>query len=100
MNRDIVSEYSYGNVEIVDNEYQQVKFHGHIVPNLNVHLTSDDNGKELIGLFVGDVGITVTEEELPKMIWFVANAMARAAGYTSFSEHSKEYNPYKSPKVV
>ncbi|HET8627408.1 MAG TPA: hypothetical protein VFL91_08310 [Thermomicrobiales bacterium] len=42
----------------------------------------------------GRFGVDVTDEEPRRWLWFVANAMAVAAGYSSFGEHCRPINPF------
>jgi hypothetical protein len=62
---------------------------GCIVPYLTA--TKNNNGDWNLTLDER-YGITATEEEVGKWLWFLAYAMAVAAGYTCFGENSKQMN--------
>jgi hypothetical protein len=73
-------------------EQYEISFNGYIVPRLTA--------KKLIG---GDLelfldrrfSIELTQAEAAQVVWFVANAMAVVAGYSSHGEHSQPLNPYR-----
>jgi len=68
------------------------------VPYLKADITLQEGLPALYTLHVGNLGISVPVEDMPHTVWLIANAMAIAAGYTSFGEYSQNYNPYKKPK--
>jgi hypothetical protein len=47
----------------------------------------------------GRFGIDTTEEEISKWIWFVANAMAIAAGYSCFGPNSIHRNIFRTEMI-
>ncbi len=66
---------------------------GRVVPNVQGR-QEDDGTVHLV--LDNRFGITTTRAELQNWAWFLANAMAVAAGFTSFGEpsHSLLRNPY------
>lgn len=68
---------------------------GFAVPCLKVSELHGAN-EGLFNLIVdGRLSVTVEKDELEKWAWFVANAMAVAAGYSSHGANSCVPNPYK-----
>ncbi|RZO83015.1 MAG: hypothetical protein EVA65_15860 [Oceanococcus sp.] len=59
-----------------------------------IRLQPRDDGKWALSLDER-FGIDATEEELDRWGWFVANAMAIAAGWSCHGENSTTPNPYK-----
>lgn len=65
------------------------------------HLRAFQTGPTMWSLVLdGRFGIDGTEEECKKWVWFVANAMAVAAGYSCFGEESGPINPFKPGRLV
>lgn len=59
------------------------------------HIAARKNGDGWTLVLDGRYAIDVTEDEVERWLWWVANAMAVAAGYTSFGEHSAPLNPFR-----
>lgn len=67
---------------------------GHQVP----YLTATPNEDGTFGITLDNrFQVTCSQAELDKWLWFLANAMAVAAGKTSFGELSNQRNLFKSP---
>jgi hypothetical protein len=74
-----------------EESYYSVVVDGYLVPNIKAYKTSENGWK----LVLGDrFSILVTEAEINAWLWWVANAMAIAAGYTSFGENCQPSNPF------
>ena len=71
---------------------QDVVIDNYVVPNIKAHPLPDESVE-----FVLDrrFGITIEKDEVISFICFVADAMAVAAGYSSFGENSRLLNPYR-----
>jgi hypothetical protein len=71
---------------------------GYLVPHISI--TTIKGGAE-DGMYQVHLDnrfqITCTHDELNKWGWFIANAMAVAAGYTSFGPNCQLNNPFKTP---
>jgi hypothetical protein len=81
----------------IRNEYD-LEVDGRRVPYLDAQKHPD---KDLVMLQLDRrLAIEGTEEEVCKWVHFIANAMAVAAGYTSFGEHSKPHNRFVGPLVI
>lgn len=74
---------------------REITVDGFAVPHIRaVELQCENEG--LFNLVVdGRFSITVEKEDLEKWLWFIANAMAVAAGYSGHGENSCVPNPYK-----
>ena len=70
---------------------------GYIVPHLTVSTVKSQGPEDGMFNVMLDERFCVccTQEELDKWGWFIANAMAHAAGYSSFGENSNPVNPYR-----
>ncbi len=67
---------------------------GHLVPHIElntIRINGADDGSYNMTLD-GRLAIVCTQEELDKWAWFLASAMAVAAGYCCFGEGSKPMN--------
>mgnify|MGYP005822958257 CR=1 FL=1 len=74
------------------NEFHEIVIDDHLVPYLKAYRTGvDEWSLSLDNRFVVS---NCSKEELKKWVWFIANAMAIAAGYTSFGKNSKPYNRF------
>lgn len=78
-----IKQNSHGdNVIIID---------GYEVPNITVYDHGETWGLTLDRRFGAP---SIPKDDALPILWFIANAMAVAAGYTSFGEHSRKLNPY------
>lgn len=90
-------------VTLTRNEFYTVSLNDQLVPHLSAYpeMNTQQDGNiestdyDRVTVFAGPVGMSYPKETLPMNIRTLAYAMAVAAGYTSFGEHSKSYNPYK-----
>ena len=76
-------------------EYYRVRVGNFEVPYIEAHKTKDGWSLTLDHRF----GVDMSDDELQRFMWWIANAMAIAAGYTSFGENSKPSNPFKTQLV-
>jgi hypothetical protein len=72
-------------------EYYAITVDGYEVPY--VEGRKDSKGQWSL-LLDGRFSIDVTEDELNRWMWILANGMAVAAGYTHHGEGSKQHNPF------
>lgn len=63
---------------------------GYAVP----HLTATRLSEQEYNLHVRHYSVMVHKDDLDSWVWFIANAMAIAEGYTSHGEFSHLANPY------
>jgi hypothetical protein len=75
-------------------DFYQITIDGYLVPYIELRKYPDGRGWDLTLNHCH--GVDMTDEEVNKFIWWIANAMAVAAGYTSFGEHSKPANPFST----
>ena len=73
--------------------YYKLTFNGYEVPYIKANLVPGTEDTWLLFLD-SRFGIEVSGDELRRWLWFVANAMAVAAGYTSHGEHCRVRNPF------
>lgn len=78
--------------------FLDVYLDGHKIPHIKADVTAQSGESNLYTLHVGNIGTSIPVEDFTHTVWFIANAMAVAAGYSSFGQYSQEYNPYKKPK--
>ncbi len=70
----------------------KIWLNGYLVP----YLTADVVNPSVIRLFIDErFSMIVGTGGLNDMVWFLANAMAVAAGYTSFGNESKPVNLFQ-----
>lgn len=74
-------------------EHYRVTVDGYEVPHLTALPTNPQKTEWHISLD-GRYSLELSEERLHDVLWFVANAMAVAAGFTSHGENSIPANPY------
>ncbi len=68
-----------------------VRVDGHIVPLVSVAVADDGQWHIILD---GRFGMVAAEDEAKRWLWFLANAMAVAGGYTSFGPFSRPRNPW------
>lgn len=69
---------------------------GYKVPHITVikHTAPENDGLLSLSLPNGGGGMDATEDEVKKWAWWIAQAMAVAAGYTTFGKGSIPANPF------
>ncbi len=87
----------YGTQFWVFHEGERVIHNNYRVPHLRFFRQDEGHGTLVLD---GRFGIDGTEEEIKRWVGFVADAMAVAAGYSCFGEHSAKLNPFKPGKLV
>lgn len=81
---DLFGPFAHGN-------HYEVMVEGQSIPGIKVYETDDG---QLSVTLDGRFGVTTTRDELERWAWFIANAMAVAAGYTCFGRDARPSNPF------
>ena len=86
-------KFLISNVEIHGpfQEYFMVTIEGYMVPYIKIRKLSDSIELSLDDRFC----VTIKNDDADAILWFIANAMAISAGFTSFGEHSKRAEPFR-----
>jgi hypothetical protein len=88
----MVTEY----IGAFSGEYYRITVEGYKVPHIIVRKLENDKWDLVLD---ERFSITASGEEIQRWMWWVANAMAIAGGFTSFGENSLPMHPYNCKMV-
>lgn len=71
----------------------EVYFDGQKIPHLEA--LRDESNDSISLLLDGRFAVSLPSQNQQNIVWFIANAMAVAAGQSCFGEHCQALNPYK-----
>lgn len=73
----------------------RVMVDGYILPHITVSTVKGGPEDGMLNVMLDErFCVLCSEEELGRWAWFIGNAMAHAAGYSSFGENSNPVNPF------